>query len=153
MAFPSDIGSHQDDLAKAWAMLRSFAAAVKRDAETVRASSFAGPIGSSAILGWLTRLADYRAELVRYAAVPGLAAYAQAQINNPSLDITAEWTAMRNQMDAARDWAVANFPKDGNAWLLASQFNAQGRTTDRQFSTAALAAFRTQLDSLIATID
>lgn len=134
-------------------MVRSFAATVKREAEALRASSLVGSVGSSAILGWMTRLADYRAELVRYAATPGLAAYAQAQINDPALDIVAEWNAMRTQMDAARDWAIANFPKDGSNWLLASQLNVHGRTMDRQFSTASLAAFRTQLDALIATID
>ena len=151
MAFPSDIG--QDDLATAWRGVRLFAGAIKRDAQNLHALSVAGPVGGSQILDFLTRLADNRAELARYTQVAGLAAYAQEQINDPALDVAAAFVAMRDQADACRDWAIANFPKDGNGFLLARTFLADGRTQDRQFTAAALAPFRTQLQSLIATID
>ena len=48
--------------------------------------------------------------------------------------------------------AFANFPASGG-FLLASSFDGNGRVVERQFDSASLAGFRTQLAALIATID
>jgi hypothetical protein len=47
---------------------------------------------------------------------------------------------------------IANFPA-ASGFLQAQSIQADGRTTDRQFSTAQLANYRTQLDALIAAIN
>ena len=54
-------------------------------------------------------------------------------------------------IDGVTAWIVANFPKDGSGFLLAQTWGANA-PADRVFTPAQLAAFRTQLDSLIATI-
>jgi hypothetical protein len=153
MTFPSDGGTFKFGLDEAWRGLRRAATQLKQASEQVNTASLAGPIASRMILTYVSFIADKRAEIVAYAAVPGLAEYAQGEVNNPALDIQAEYVSMRNALDAARDWIVTNFPKDGNGWLLAQSITAQGQLTDRTFSTAALAVFRTQLQALIATID
>jgi hypothetical protein len=85
-----------------------------------------------------------------YAAVPGLATYAQAQTGNAN--IAADYTTMRAAIVAARDWVVTNFPKSGG-FLLAQNILASGRQTLRVFTSAETAALQTLLNTLIATID
>ena len=60
---------------------------------------------------------------------------------------------MATQLNATRDWIIANFPKDASGYLLYQQFDASGNVTVRQLSTASLAGLRTVLAALIATID
>jgi hypothetical protein len=151
--FPSSTGTTQDDLETAWRIIRTAAADVKSRAQSLNTLSLAGSIGASLIINFLTVLADRRADLVRFSSVPGLAAYVQAQINNPALDIVAEFNTMATQIDATIAWVVANFPKDGGGFMLVATLMTDGRIQDRTFSTAALANFRTGLQALIATID
>jgi hypothetical protein len=152
MAFPSSVGRPYI-LANAWELARQVAGALKTRSVNLRTLSAAGPATSTDILSFQTYLADTKAQLQTLAAVPGLAAYAQAQVNDNTLDVAASFTAMTTQIDACGSWVVTNFPKDGNGFLLAQTFNGGGRPSDRTFSTATLAGFRTQLDALIATID
>lgn len=153
MAFPSTVGTKPDTLNDAWQGARGVAGLIKTQAQTLKTQSLAGNLSSSTILDFATVIADAKVRLNIYAAVPGLAAYAQAQVNDNTLDVASSFTSMVTQLDALRDWIITNFPKDGSLFLLAKQFDANGRTTDRQFSTATLATFRTQLDALIATIN
>lgn len=152
MAFPSSAG-HPYILSNAWEGARQVAGRIKTQAANLRMISLAGPTTSSDILSLLSSIADAKGLLQTYAAVPGLAAYAQAQVNDNQLDVAASFSAMVARLDACRDWVIANFPKDGSGYLLAQQFTPAGYTADRTFDTASLAAFRTQLDLLIATID
>jgi hypothetical protein len=147
MAFPS-----QTDAATAWQVIRSTAAAIKARTAALNSLSLAGSVGSSALLEYLDWLLDRRADLATYATTPGLAAYAQAQVNNPSLDITAEFNSMVSAIDNLRTWMTTNFPKDGSGFLLAHTFDAGGRKVDRLFTTVQLATFRTNLQALLATI-
>ena len=153
MAFPSDIGTKADDLTIAWGRARQFASSTKRDAQNVRALSVAGTLAASNVLDFATRLADARFEMQKSAAVPGIGEYARSQINDPAINIAAEFTAMVNAIDACIAWVVANFPKDAGGFLLAKTIGADGRTIDRVFTAGSTATLRTQLDALIATID
>lgn len=153
MAFPSTVGTKPDTLSDAWEGARSTAGLVKLLSQNLKALSLAGNVPSSNIKNYLTELSQAKTILVRYGAVPGLAAYAQAQVNDNTLDVSASFTAMINAIDACGSWVLTNFPKDASGYLLAEQWNANGTTVDRLFSTATLANFRTQLDGLIATID
>jgi hypothetical protein len=149
MAFPS-----QTDAATAWQVIRSTAAEIKARSTSLNALSLAGSVGASVLLDYLDWLLDRRADLAAYASTPGLAAYAQGQVNNPSLNITTEFTAMTGAIDDLRTWMTTNFPQNGTgtAYLQAHTFDANGRKVDRLFSTAALATFRTNLQAVIATI-
>lgn len=125
---------------------------VKTMSQTLRTSSAAGAIPASDVTGYMGRIADFRDRLQVLAATTGLADYARAQKNLPGLDVVAEYTATVAQIDATRTWIVTNFPKDAQGNLLMTKFDANGRTTTNTFSSATLAALRTQLDALITTI-
>lgn len=126
-------------------------AEVKRDCQAVKAESLAGTVPSARILGLFINLRQNRAQLATAAATPGIGAYAQAQKNQPALDVVAEFNSVIAAMDGVTAWINTNFPKDGSGFLLAQTLGANS-PLDRTFTTAALANFRTQLDSLIATI-
>jgi hypothetical protein len=147
MAFPS-----QTDAATAWQVIRSTAAAIKVRSVGLNTLSLAGSVGSSALLDYLQWLLDRRADLAAYAATPGLAVYAQDQVNNPSLNITTEFNAMTAAIDNLRAWMTTNFPKNGGGFLLSHTFDGAGRLVDRLFTTGDLATFRTELQAVIATI-
>jgi len=152
MAFPSATGTTAS-LGNAWEKATQTASMIKQRAQAVRAASAAGSIGASQILDMLVLFAQCKTTLTAAAAVPGVAAYAQEQVNNPALDVAGAFSAMVTQLDATRDWVTTNFPKDGSGYLLDRTLGEDGRWIDRQFSSATLATFRTVLDALIATID
>jgi hypothetical protein len=149
MAFPS-----QTDAATAWQVIRSTAAAIKARSVSLNTLSLAGSVGSSVLLDYLDWLLDRRGDLAAYAATPGLAAYSQAQVNNPSLNITTEFNAMTGAIDNLRAWMTTNFPKNGTgtAYLQSHTFDGAGRRVDRLFTTGDLSTFRTELQAVIATI-
>lgn len=150
--FPSATGT-KASLDKAWTSATETAAMIKQRAQAVRDLSAAGNIGASMITDMLVLFADCKLALNKAAAVPGIASYAQTQVNDGTFNVSSAFATMVAQLDAVRDWAISNYPKDGNGYLLDRTLGADGRWIDRQFSTATLASFRAQLDALIATID
>ena len=153
MAFPSDIGTKADDLARVWMWARGRSGAVKKAAENLRTLAAAGTASASNLLDFATFLADARVDLVKYSGIPGIEAYAQQQINDPTLDLDNAFSTMIAAMDGCRDWIVANFPKEGNGYLLAQTILANGRQQDRVFSSAQTTGLQSALTVLIATID
>ena len=87
-----------------------------------------------------------------WTATPGIAAYAQAQENDPAYDVAAEYTTMRNAMVSARDQLISMFPKDANGFLLYQTLNANGTVSARTFTAAQLAPIVTLLNNVAATI-
>jgi hypothetical protein len=148
MAFPAS----NQALSDAYRTLKNLANGVRNQAANLRAQSLAGPVSADKILNYLTLLNSSRTQMAALSATPGLATYAQAQENNPALNIVAEYTAMVAQVDATITWIVANFPQDVNGFKLAFTLAADGSTTYRTFDTATLATLRTALDALTATI-
>lgn len=151
MAFPSNIGSSPLSLADAFERTRQIAGQIKSAAVALRDKSAAGPVSATDIVGYTGSLADQRARLASAGNTPGLAAYALEQY--PTLDLATAFSAMLAQIDATILWIRQNFPVSGTGEILERRFDTAGRTTPNSFSTASLAAFRTQLDALIATID
>lgn len=148
MAFPASTAL----LANVLEQIASLMVQVKAASIQLRDTSAANSVSANFIVSFLSQLAGQREQMAALVATPGLAAYAQAQYNNPSLDIAAEYAATVAQIDATRTWIVNNFPKDGSGNLLERKFDANGRTVFNAFSSASLAPLRTQLDALIATI-
>lgn len=153
MPFPSNSGTRAEDLEAAWAEARRTATNIKQICTQIISGQLSGALSSTHLLNVLSQFVSMRQRLQAVAALPGIGAYAQAQINEPGTDIVAEFQTMTTALGTTIDWIVANFPKDAGGYLLASQFDAQGRTVDRTFSTAALTTFRTQITALVATID
>jgi hypothetical protein len=81
-----------------------------------------------------------------------MAQYARDQFNNPALDIAAEFSAMQAAADSLRGWIDANFPRHASGALLMETCAADGTRSNMTFTSAELAAFRTQADAFIATI-
>jgi hypothetical protein len=83
----------------------------------------------------------------------GIVAYARDQKSDANLDLVTEWAAMRSAADQLRQWIFDNIEKDPstNAVLLFSIDNT-GQPTWLEYSTAALAQFRTHIDTFSATI-
>ena len=87
------------------------------------------------------------------AATPGIAAYAQAQMNDSTYDISTEYTNMRTALLAVRDGVVTNFPKDATTGFLMYQTqNADGSISQRTFTAAQLSGIVTLINSALSTI-
>lgn len=85
--------------------------------------------------------------------IPGIAAYAQAQLNDPALDVAAEFTAVVDAIETLRVWIVANFPVGAGGALLYHTLNeSTGELVNMQFTIAQLATFRSEAAVLLATI-
>ena len=85
--------------------------------------------------------------------IPGIAAYAQAQLNDPALDVAAEFTAVVDAIETLRVWIVANFPVGTGGALLYHTLNeSTGELVNMQFTIAQLATFRSEAAVLLATI-
>jgi len=155
MAFPSSTGSKQENLAQAWLVCRTTAGGIKSRSQNLYNICAAGDVSALTILDYATYLADMKLRLDSATSVGGLAAYAQAQINDATLDVAAEYSAMATQIGVTLSWIDDNFPKDGSGYLLAMKFKAgdPGRTEARQLTTAQTAGLQTALQALLATID
>lgn len=150
MAFPSS--TTKDSLASAWGLIQGRAAQIKIHAQEISNTSAAGDISAKVIVDYATILADAVVAIDKAAAISGIAAYASAQIGDPTLDVVTEFTNMRAAIVATRNWIIANFPKDANGYLLFVSFTADGRYTFRNLTTTQTAGLRTQIAALIATI-
>lgn len=140
-----------EHLARAFVDATTRAAALKTYVQSVRNASAAGPISGNVIVELYLRLVADKARFDAIAATPGIGQYAKDQYNDDTYDVAAEFTAMVNAITAVGTWINTNFPKDAGGYILKDQLTASGVDV-RTFSTASLATFRTQLDSLIATI-
>jgi hypothetical protein len=149
MSFPAST----ELLATALGDAASLANGLKSTAQSLIASSAVGPTQRVVYLRFMGALARAIARWQTIAAMPGIGAYAQAQFGSGSLDVAAEFSAMRNAAIALRDWISANFPKDaGSGAQIAQVWNPDGSVTNLTFTSAQLAQFRTEAASFVATI-
>lgn len=154
MPFPASNGqAFPLTLDQAWAAARLAAQQIQQQAIALNAQIAAGSVSSQTIVNTASFFANANALLTQYAAVPGLAAYAQQQVNNVSLDVAGTFNAMQAALVASLTWIVSNFPKDGGGNLLYAQFNGSGQVVLASFTSSQLSGLATLLTSLIATID
>jgi len=158
MPFPTlgGSGTVPDNLSTAWTQARTVAGYVKEHSKSLRDRSAVQNVGTSEILDYVNQLASWREQLAAIAAMgTPMADYAKAQVANPAEDIVAEFNAMTAQIDATITNIVSTFPKDAQGRLLAKTWlgTNTGRTVDVQFTPADLASLRTQLNTLIATMN
>jgi len=150
MAFPS--GKAKRSLSKAFAMAVVTAARLKEKAEGIHATSLAGDIQRKEIMVFPTDIADALDLWASVRTLPGIGQYAKDQLDDQTLNLGTEFTAMVAACEGVRDWITANFPNQGG-FLLERSFDANGRMVLGTLSTAQTAGLRTQLDALIAAID
>ena len=91
--------------------------------------------------------------LAGWAATPGLAEYAKAQVNDPTYDVGAEYVVMRDALVALRANIMAMFPKDAGGFLLYQTFRADGQLQSRTFTAAQVSAVLPLVDAVIAAIE
>jgi len=148
MAFPAT----GQVTAEAFRTARNVAVGAKVAASALRNASGAGDVTRQSVVSFLQTIASAVLNWQQVATTPGLAAYAQSQMNDPTLDIAAEFNAMVAAGADLRDWIFANFPKGaGGAWLTVAYDN-QGAATPLVFTSADLAQLRTRLATFEATI-
>lgn len=137
-------------LAKAWNQVTSTATALKQHSVYL---NNAASITRMVILNFGNTIADALERLDQYSAASGLEAYAKNELHDVTLNIAAEYTAMRTQIVALQDWIVTNFPKDTSGNLVVYYFDAGKRYVDIELTSAQLSAFKTQLKALIVLIN
>lgn len=112
----------------------------------------AGGTTANEMLNFISYLVSRQIELNGLVVVPGIAAYAQAQISNPSLNITTEYQAMSTAITNVVGWIKTNFPANGG-FIQPASFGADGHIIYRSFDAASLAPLVALIDALLATID
>lgn len=152
MAFPSNSGARQASLSVAWDSARVLVEQVKNQcAAFVQQSS--GGVSAHLAVNLVFFLASARASLVAYSSVSGIGPYVKSQLDDPIIDIGAEFAALLGAIDAAIANALATFPKDGSDYLLFVKFAAGGAQAYRQLTAGQVASFRSAVSSIVAAID
>lgn len=140
-------------MAQALANVDRIALAVRAAIQKLRDESAAGPVARKSVLNLLGGLNEALTVMQAAASVQGIAAYATEQKGDPSLDIAAEFVAMRNAVIELRDWINANFPTDSETGAaLTHVYDQAGAWTALTFTTQEMSGFRTRADALLAVI-
>lgn len=147
MAFPAS----QQRLADALAVISSGALALKNQVQRLRDDSAAGDTNRDRYVGLMRAITDNTTRWQQAAGVGGLAEYAQDQYDNVSLDVAAEYLAMRTAALALRDWIFANIPMSGQTPLTYNLLS-DGTQVPLTFTSAQTAGFRTEADAFIGTV-
>lgn len=149
MSFPASTGQLSDT----WIQACRLGISVKNATNNILSQSQSALPANNAIQ-YAQFLSGAIAALNQYAAVGGIAAYAQQQANNPSLNIVTEFTNMVTDIQAVVNWITGNFPKDGSSNLLYAKFNGDGSLAYTSFPNSVLtAAFIPLLQTLINQIN
>ena len=107
--------------------------------------------GNLIALNLFPQLVQYRDRLNIIKTVPNIAAYAQEQEDAVGYDVVAEFNAMVAAIQSVIDWIIANFPSDGT-YILKDELSTNGIAV-RQFTPAQTAGLRTEIATIIASID
>lgn len=145
MTFPSTGTTLADGLASARGQAANIKAICSRYATTMASTS----VSSAEIFYVLDSLISAKAVFAQIAALPGIDAYAQAQLG---ASVVADFAAMNTAIQNAGAWVMTNFPKSSDNFLLAEGFNADGTRALRNFTTAQMAGLVPLLTAVSATI-
>jgi len=149
MAEPFPSSDSGMTLAEGLKMARDQSTVIRDIAAGYSAKMKAGPVQASSIFSLLANLADAKRIFASAAALPGMDAYAEAQLGS---SIAASFTAMTSAVNAAGNWIFQNFPKATDGNLKFMTMNTDWSLTEGSFTTAQLAGLTTLLDALAVTI-
>jgi len=107
-------------------------------------------VGFSELRGIYRTLERADAQFTSLAATPGLAAYAQAQEDDSTYDVAAEFAAMRAAVQSAINWIGTNVPTTATVAPI-EQWTDQTVTSDA-FTPAQTAGLRAALQGVADTI-
>ena len=124
---------------------------VKSLAES-RSASFATGATALEVLTLADNLVAMRDNLNGYKTTPGIAAYAEAQEDDPLYDVALEFNTMIAAIDAVLTEIGTSMPTDANDWALIVKVNADTTRTWRDFTGVQLATIIGLLDAVSASI-
>lgn len=111
----------------------------------------AGNVTAGMIRSTLSNLVAAKAALQAASAVPGLAAYAQAQEGDETYDVVAEFNTLVSAINTAGATLLTGLPTSGG-YVLMEQWSANG-FTEREFTPAQTASLRIGLQAIVDSID
>ena len=139
-------------LAAEYQRLKDFAKIVRERAVSWKAQLAAGNVSVFAITHEMLPLLKSASE--QFASVPaGLAQYAKDQEDDQTYDVAAEFVAMRNAVNAARDRIVSTVPQDANNVLRERTINADGSITLSTVTPAQTSNLQTDLQAIVDAIE
>jgi hypothetical protein len=152
--FPAPGTTRAGYLSRIWEGAGETSQQIRRRAADLSASAAGPSTAATMVLDFATYLADARAALNTASQVSGIGAYAQAQINDTTVNIGAEFSSMMSAIDAVTSAITSNFPKDAQGRLLFLTFtgDGSGRNASSTFTAAQMVSVKTALDALVATI-
>lgn len=116
--------------------------------------STAGDVERVRILAYYRYLISTINTLNSAKAVPGIAAYARVQLDDPSIDVAVEFNAMVAGATGLKTWIETTFPTGAGGALLIKTLNTStGALENMVFTPAQLSGFRTEAAVLLVTID
>ena len=111
-----------------------------------------GNVTTTQVLQIVDNLRSSLSVFAAVSAIPGISAYAQAQFDNPTYDIAANFTVMVNAINAAVAWVVTNFPKDTGGFMQGWTLASDGSRTEAVFTPAQTASWKTLIDAVSASV-
>lgn len=148
MAFPSTTVSLAETLLTA----RNHVAQVKASAQGAFTTMASGPVDTNFIVRFMGECRTLVAAITAWKLIPGIDAAATEQWPGYAGNLTTDLTAVSSAAQGCIDWVVANFPKDGNSFMLGFQLAADGSLTPRSFTSGQTSGLRTAITSFLATI-
>jgi hypothetical protein len=149
MAWPAS----QQTLDDALTQTSSTANKIKSLTQTIITDSLAGDVPRRTFVDLQRRLQAAITAWNNAAAVPGIVQYARDQYDNQTIDIAAEFIAMRSAAESLRDWIFNNIPTDPTDGAVRLETISQfGVFTPIMVTTAQSAGFRTEANAFVATI-
>ena len=141
-----------DGLAKAYQKAQNESIRVKAFATQARNALIAGPVSANAVIQIMTNLKSSIEVWDSVSSLSGIAQYAKDQEDDQAYNVVAEFTTMRTEAVAARDWVITNFPKSTGNFIEKDTLELDGAITVRQFTPAQTTGLQTALADLIAAI-
>ena len=108
-------------------------------------AKLAGNITALDAMEWVSNIARAVAAMDAVATLPGMAAYAQTQFGSGTYDVAAEYTSMKNALNAIAAWLKTNIP--ANAITISN-----GVAVGASYAPAATSPLKTLVDAAAATI-
>ena len=140
-------------LGKAYIKVQNEAIQLRAFAVQAQTNFAAGNMSANAVISVLTRMTGSIAVFDATSSIPGLAAYAQNEENDPTYDVVAEFSSMRIEAIGTRDWILTNFPTAVSGEIIKDTLEPNGDITVRQFTSVETAGLQSALGLLIASIN
>lgn len=112
----------------------------------------AGSVTSEYVLNIYADLKRTNEVLDDLKETPGIVEHARQVKGDLLINPAAEFAAAQTAIDSAIAWIEANFPKEAGGFLKHVQFSG-GAVTFNNFSSAATAGFRTELQAIVDLIE